>query len=100
MSDAAFADWETRVAAVWKIADTLTPQELVRTVDALASWSIVRTSSCGVSVSAIFQTAATRVSQSVKAGSLTSPPAACGGSRRGSPGADWSRGSGRPARGR
>ena len=33
----AFANWETRVAAVWKIADTLTPQELVRTVDALAS---------------------------------------------------------------
>ncbi len=31
------ADWETRIAAVWKIADTLTPQELVRTVDALAS---------------------------------------------------------------
>ena len=28
MSDSAFADWETRVAAVWKIADTLTPQEL------------------------------------------------------------------------
>lgn len=33
----ACADWETRVAAVWKIADTLTPQELVRTVDAAAS---------------------------------------------------------------
>lgn len=37
MNDAAFADWETRVAAVWKIADTLTPQELVRTLDALAN---------------------------------------------------------------
>ena len=37
MSDAAFADWETRVAAVWKIADTLTPQELVRTIDTLAN---------------------------------------------------------------
>ena len=37
MSDAAFADWETRVAAVWKIADALTPQELVRTIDALAN---------------------------------------------------------------
>lgn len=33
----AFTDWETRIAAVWKIADTLTPQELVRTVDRLAS---------------------------------------------------------------
>jgi hypothetical protein len=32
----AFADRENRVAAVWKIADTLTPQELVRTIDALA----------------------------------------------------------------
>ena len=37
MIDAAVDDWETRVAAVWKIADTLTPQELVRTIDALAS---------------------------------------------------------------
>ena len=37
MSDAAFTDWETRVAAVWKIADTLTPQELVRTIDQLAN---------------------------------------------------------------
>lgn len=37
MSDAAFAEWETRVAAVWKIADALTPQELVRTIDQLAS---------------------------------------------------------------
>ena len=37
MSDSAFADWETRVAAVWKIAETLTPQELVRTVDQLAN---------------------------------------------------------------
>lgn len=36
MSDAAFVEWETRVAAVWKIADTLTPQELVRTIDQLA----------------------------------------------------------------
>jgi hypothetical protein len=34
--DVAFSDWETRVAAVWKIADTLTPQELVRTIDQLA----------------------------------------------------------------
>jgi Tetratrico peptide repeat len=33
----ATADWESRVAAFWKIADTLTPQELVRTADALAS---------------------------------------------------------------
>ncbi|HEY8975663.1 MAG TPA: tetratricopeptide repeat protein [Burkholderiaceae bacterium] len=33
----AFADWQARVAAAWKIADTLTPQELVRTVDALCS---------------------------------------------------------------
>jgi hypothetical protein len=31
------AEWETRVAAFWKIADTLTPQELVRTADALAA---------------------------------------------------------------
>jgi len=30
-------DWENRVAAAWKIADTLTPQELVRTIDALAA---------------------------------------------------------------
>jgi len=30
-------DWEDRVAAVWKIADTLTPEELVRTIDALAA---------------------------------------------------------------
>ncbi len=33
----ATTDWEARVAAFWKIADTLTPQELVRTADALAS---------------------------------------------------------------
>ena len=31
------ADWEARVAATWKIADTLTPQELVRTIDTLCS---------------------------------------------------------------
>jgi hypothetical protein len=31
------ADWEARVAAFWKIADTLTPQELVRSADALAA---------------------------------------------------------------
>lgn len=37
MNPDALADWETRVAAVWKVADTLTPQELVRTVDALCS---------------------------------------------------------------
>ena len=37
MTDTAFTDWETRVAAVWKVADTLTPQELVRTLDSLAS---------------------------------------------------------------
>lgn len=37
MNPDATADWEARIAAVWKIADTLTPQELVRTVDALAS---------------------------------------------------------------
>ena len=37
MSDQASADWETRVAAVWKIADTLTPTELVRTIDELAA---------------------------------------------------------------
>ena len=37
LTEDAFTDWETRVAAVWKIADTLTPQELVRTVDALAN---------------------------------------------------------------
>jgi len=30
-------DWENRIAAVWKIADTLTPQELVRTIDTLAA---------------------------------------------------------------
>jgi len=33
----AFGDWEHRVAAVWKIADTLTPQELVRSIDTLCS---------------------------------------------------------------
>ncbi|MBW8779418.1 MAG: tetratricopeptide repeat protein [Vitreoscilla sp.] len=33
----AFADWEARVAATWKIADTLTPGELVRTIDTLCS---------------------------------------------------------------
>jgi hypothetical protein len=37
LTDDAFTDWETRVAAVWKVADTLTPQELVRTIDALAN---------------------------------------------------------------
>ena len=31
------ADWEARIAAFWKIADTLTPQELVRSADALAA---------------------------------------------------------------
>ncbi|MEP6502265.1 MAG: tetratricopeptide repeat protein [Betaproteobacteria bacterium] len=31
------ADWEARIAAFWKIAETLTPQELVRTADALAA---------------------------------------------------------------
>ncbi|MGN6524883.1 MAG: tetratricopeptide repeat protein [Burkholderiaceae bacterium] len=31
------ADWDRRVAAAWKIAETLTPEELVRTVDALAN---------------------------------------------------------------
>jgi hypothetical protein len=36
VNDAAFADWEARTAAVWRIADTLTPQELVRTIDQLA----------------------------------------------------------------
>jgi hypothetical protein len=33
----ATADWEARIAAFWKIADTLTPQELVRNADALAA---------------------------------------------------------------
>ena len=33
----AFADWHARIAAAWKIADTLTPQELVRTIDTLCS---------------------------------------------------------------
>ena len=37
MSDPAFLDWETRVAAVWKVADALSPQELVRTIDRLAN---------------------------------------------------------------
>jgi hypothetical protein len=37
VNDAAFADWQARTAAVWKVADTLTPQELVRTIDRLAS---------------------------------------------------------------
>ena len=37
MNDTAFADWQARTAAAWKIADTLTPQELVRTIDRLAS---------------------------------------------------------------
>ena len=32
-----FVDWETRVASVWKIADSLSPRELVRTIDSLAS---------------------------------------------------------------
>jgi len=31
----AFSDWQGRVAATWKIADSLTPQELVRTIDTL-----------------------------------------------------------------
>jgi hypothetical protein len=31
------ADWDRRIAATWKIADTLSPRELVRTVDTLAS---------------------------------------------------------------
>jgi hypothetical protein len=31
------ADWEARVAGVWKIADALSPQELVRSIDSLAS---------------------------------------------------------------
>lgn len=30
-------DWENRVAAVWKVADSLSPRELVRTIDALAA---------------------------------------------------------------
>jgi hypothetical protein len=30
-------DWENRVAATWKIAETLSPEELVRTIDALAA---------------------------------------------------------------
>lgn len=33
----ALADWEARVAAVWKTVDTLRSQELVQTIDALAS---------------------------------------------------------------
>jgi hypothetical protein len=33
----AFSDWQGRVAATWKIADSLTPQELVRTIDTLCS---------------------------------------------------------------
>ena len=37
MSDAAFEDWQSRVAATWKIADTLTPQDLVRTIDTLCN---------------------------------------------------------------
>jgi len=37
VSDAAFEDWRARVDAVWKIADTLSPQELVRTVDTLCN---------------------------------------------------------------
>ena len=37
MSDAAFDDWRARVDAAWKIADTLSPQELVRTIDALCA---------------------------------------------------------------
>jgi hypothetical protein len=32
-----FVDWEARVASVWKIADSLSPHELVRTIDSLAS---------------------------------------------------------------
>jgi hypothetical protein len=32
----AFTDWAARTGAAWEIADTLTPQELVRTIDALA----------------------------------------------------------------
>ena len=31
------ADWETRVAATWKIADTLSPNELVRAIDLIAA---------------------------------------------------------------
>jgi tetratricopeptide (TPR) repeat protein len=31
------ADWDRRIAAAWKIADALTPRELVRTIDTLAS---------------------------------------------------------------
>jgi len=30
-------DWEARMAATWKIAETLSPEELVRTVDTIAS---------------------------------------------------------------
>jgi hypothetical protein len=30
-------DWDNRIAAVWKIAETLSPEELVRTVDTLAA---------------------------------------------------------------
>jgi hypothetical protein len=37
VNDDAFADWHARTAAVWKVADTLTPQELVGTIDRLAS---------------------------------------------------------------
>ena len=37
LSPDARQDWDNRVAAVWKIADTLTPGELVRTIDALAA---------------------------------------------------------------
>ena len=37
MSDAAFDDWRTRVDAVWRISDSLTPQELVLTIDRLCN---------------------------------------------------------------
>jgi hypothetical protein len=37
VTDQAFDDWQARVAAVWKVADALTPQELVRTIDQLAT---------------------------------------------------------------
>src|SRR4051812_37081339 len=30
-------DWDNRIAAVWKIAESLSPEELVRTVDTLAA---------------------------------------------------------------
>ncbi len=33
----ALQDWEGRIAATWKIAETLSPEELVRTIDTLAA---------------------------------------------------------------